>query len=139
MREFSTCAAFAASFQPTVKQQGHIRTSLPFLLCSYDTLSSLEWYSYFVSSPQVSSLFITGSFSFFFFQPVYLDLVKKETKAVEKKSNTPNLSMNLIIPFRWNVCFHSVFKNSAGHYFLFSHTACHGTLYRSYLICLHLI
>lgn len=92
MREFSTCAAFAASFKPTVKQQGHIRTSLPFLLCSYDTLSSLEWYSYFVSSPHVSSLFITGSFSFFFFppfQPVYLDLVKKETKAVEKKKQHP--------------------------------------------------
>lgn len=92
-REFSTCAAFAASFKPTVKQQGHIRTSLPFLLCSYDTLSSLEWYSYFISSPNVSSLFITCSFFPFFFyfffsvpfQPVYLDLVKKETKAVEGK------------------------------------------------------
>lgn len=68
-REFSTCAAFAASFKPTVKQQGHIRTSLPFLLCSYDTLSSLEWYSYFISSPNVSSLFITCSF---FFSSLYI-------------------------------------------------------------------
>lgn len=67
MREFSTCAAFAASFKPTVKQQGHICTLLPFLLYSYDTLSFLEWYSYFISSPNFGSLFITCSFFFFFF------------------------------------------------------------------------
>lgn len=67
--EFSTCASFTASFKPTVKQQGHICTSLPFLLCSYDTLSYLKWYSYFISSPNFGSLFIMYSGFFFFFFP----------------------------------------------------------------------